>query len=647
MIFNSEHFQRVRIPLYLTISVLIVSIFGVLNFYGYSVVLEKFPTAFNRGIIKSTIGNTNYVANFLACALPLLILGFFTDKGKVKSTLFWISGTLSAVVILWCQTRSVYFGLTLSLLIFLFIFTRIRKKGSVQFKRKKTLFLILSFIIAFAFFVYPPGLPEDIPSPFETAFLRTAEVIDGEYAAGSPYKRELEWKTSLEMFKDKPLLGHGWGSFKLLSADYQMRITNSESKFYGYYQKDYESHSDWLQLLAEGGIVLFGIFALLVIWIAFNGIKKILKGDLFMTAVFCGWLVIIAHSFLEFPFHMQPSLAMFAIFSAILLDGVKVIHLKAYWKYVFLLLMVPVLYVGGRAYLADIFTIRSKLKAAQVELYLKGYENINVLSSQIEEIGQTSDSLDSTKIQISTSILKDTMDLIFLSKYGLQMNPDDSFLNGYLSAGISYLRFLPEGNQKFILSYYAPFPKYEGSTDYAIQFRNPPTSSLSLPVDSQNKDLFEILKLYSEVRMNIVNMPLDPNAMRGIGNITSNAIILMQSERKNREGSQMKENEYKQILEPWYEWMKYGYQLALKMRGRDSEDWDCVDLEFLTALLETEGPEGDFQEEFITRLEHRQKLIEYEIDTDLPEKWYDFIEKNMNLLEPEYHQQAEEILSEL
>jgi hypothetical protein len=63
--------------------------------------------------------------------------------------------------------------------------------------------------------------------------------------------------------------------------------------------------------------------------------------------------------------------------------------------------------------------------------------------------------------------------------------------------------------------------------------------------------------------------------------------------------------------------------------------------------LETEGPDGDFQEEFIIRLEHRQKLIEYEIDTDLPEKWYDFLDENLELLEPEYRMQAEKILSEI
>jgi hypothetical protein len=147
--------------------------------------------------------------------------------------------------------------------------------------------------------------------------------------------------------------------------------------------------------------------------------------------------------------------------------------------------------------------------------------------------------------------------------------------------------------------------------------------------------------------MNVVNMPLDPNAMRGIGGLAKNSIVLMQGERELSDEYPLDESTFNEILAPWYEWMKYGYRLALKMKGRDSEDWDCVDLDFLTALLETEGPDGDFQEEFIIRLEHRQKLIEYEIDTDLPEKWYDFLDENLELLEPEYHMQAEKILSEI
>jgi len=647
MILRVEDLKKERMIVYLSVSAFIVSALGILNFYGYNILFQKLPSAFNRGIIQSTIGNTNYVADFLACALPLILYGYFGAKGRFKTMLFWLSGTVSAIVILWCQTRSVYFGIFLSLLGFLWIYFGLKKKHAFQILRKKALFLVLAFLIAFIFFAFPPGLPENTPSPFETAFLRAVQVVEGEGTAGSPYKRELEWQTSWEMFKDKPLLGHGWGSFKLLSADYQMRITEREGKFYGDYQKDYESHSDWLQLLAEGGIILFAVFAILVIWIAVNGIKKILKGDLFMAAVFCGWLVIFIHSFVEFPFHMQPSLAMFAIFSAILLDGVKTITLKPYWRYVFLLLMVPVLYVGGRAYLADIFTIRSKIKDAKIEFYLKGYENILTLASQMEEVGQSTDDLSGLNREMSTSILKDTMDLIFLSKYGLQMNPDDTFLNGYLSAGISNLRFLPEENQNFIIGYYAPFPTYQGPTDFAVQYRNPPTSKLTFPDDSQHQAHLKLAKLYCEIRMNVVNMPLDPIAMRGIGGIAKNSILLMQGERELSENYPLDEAVFNEILAPWYEWMKYSYRLALKMRGRDSADWECVDLEFLTALLETEGPDGDFQEEFIQRLKHRQRLIEYEIDTDLPDLWYDFVDVNIECLRPEYREQAEEILSQL
>jgi len=53
------------------------------------------------------------------------------------------------------------------------------------------------------------------------------------------------------------------------------------------------------------------------------------------------------------------------------------------------------------------------------------------------------------------------------------------------------------------------------------------------------------------------------------------------------------------------------------------------------------------EDENLKRLKHRQKLIEYEIDTDLPDLWYDFIDVNIECLRPEYREQAEEILSQL
>jgi len=645
LIFNVGN-QTKRLIFYVSISAFLVSIIGLLNYYGYSLIFQNIQTQFKRDIIKSTIGQMNYVSNFLASVLPLILFGYFKEKGKFKTTFYWISGTFAAVVILLCQTRTIFLGLFLSLLFFLFFYFRSIRREVLKIKQKKTFFLLVSFVIALSFFIYPFESQYKKISNLETALSRTVQVVDKK-DEGSPYMRELEWKTSWEMFKDKPLLGHGWGSFKLLSADYQMRITNSDPKYYGYYQKDYESHSDWLQFLAEGGILLFSVFAFLVIWIAVNGIKKIMKGDLFIAAVFCGWLVILIHSFVEFPFHMQPSLAMFVIFSAILLEGVKTYTLKPYWRYVFLLLMIPVLYVGGRAYLSDVFSIQSKLKLAKVEFLLKEYEEVESVTSQIQNIDHRTDSFANITSQISTAILKDTMDLIFLSKYGLEMNPDDTFINSYLSAGVSFLRHLPKENQQFILSYYAPFPKYRGPTNYAIQYRNPPTSQLSVPENSEYFSLLTISKLYCEIKMNTVNMPLDPLAMRGIGNITRISIKLMQDEKELSDNYQTDADAFNETLDPWYEWMKYSYRLALKMNGRDSSNWNCVDLEFLNALLETEGPNNDFQEEFIQRLEHRQKLIEYEIDTDLPDLWYDFIDVNIELLTPEYREKAEEILSQL
>ena len=307
--------------------------------------------------------------------------------------------------------------------------------------------------------------------------------------------------------------------------------------------------------------------------------------------------------------------------------------------------MIPVLYIGGRAYLADLFTVRSKINDTKIDLMLKDYKDVNISASQAVGF-QATKTLSDVNRQLSTSILKDTMDLIFLSKYGLDMNPDDTFLNGYLSSGISYLRFLPEENQRFVMGYYAPYPTYKEPESYAREYRSPPLSTLTIPTETDFTTMLEISQLYCETRMNVVNMPLDPLAMRGVGSIAANALNLMLSEREmNRQDetetiTQTDKTQFSKTLAPWYEWMKYTYRLALKMRGRDSKDWYCIDIEFMKALLQTEGSEEDFQEEFIKRLKHREKLIEYGIDKDLPGLWYAFYENNYPLLETEKKEEA-------
>jgi O-antigen ligase len=601
-----------------------------MNFYGYDVLFRDIGVYYERGNIQSLIGNTNYVSDFLASSLILILYGFYTSKNKKKSIILWCSGTLSAIVVLWCQTRSVYLGLFISLILFFLLWIIIKRKEGINFK--KTVMIMISLIIAVYFFAFPPGLPEGKISPLESALGRTQMVISEETSQTAAFKRLLEWETSYKMFKENPVFGHGWGSFKLLSSDFQAEITNSNPKFYGYYQKDYESHSDFLQILAEGGTVSLISFIVIIIYILFSAFQKILQKDMLSAAVLCSWLVIFVHAFVEFPLRMQPSSSLFAIYSAFLIRDRPRFKPKKIFFIILLILLSPMLFLGLKFVIADAFTARSHRLDSKISDRL---ENYDTHISKVEELvgEQNQNVIDMTKKTISTDTVMMIMDQIFYSKTALELNPDNSYYIYYLTRALYYMNYFDDLDKTMVISSFFPYITYESPSLVASKFRNPPQSKLSVPKDSKNSILLNLNKLLCEISMREVNMPIDPNAFYRIGKIALFSIEILIAEMYSEE-----------VLEPWKEWMKYSYRLALKMRGRDSSDWYCIDIEFLNALADIEGITKEFEDEFIFRLQHREKLIEYGIDDDLPALWYDFYDQNISRLSSEQRELAKGLM---
>ena len=603
---------------YLAYSAIIVSIFGLINYYGYNNLFMPIGTSFSRGMLKSTIGNTNFTADFLATSLPLLIFGFFNEKQKSKSVIFWIAGTLSAFVILLCQTRSILFGVFVSLLLFSVSFiisnnTQAKEKR-IKINSKKTLLLLLSLMISFALFFSPPWYPEEKDTPFEQLIGRVSAVIIDDIDVDPAYKRELEWKTAYNMFLEKPVFGHGWGTFKLLSPDFQLEITSKDQKFYGYYQRDFRAHSDWLQLLAEGGILAFSSFMLIVLIIFVEAVKKILSRDYLALAVFCSWLIIIFHSFVEFPLNMEPSLSMFALLSAYLVKDLPKKFISQKQKNIFLLLYVFVLYIAMRFFISDITCSISNYQRERTEFQIE-----NISENEYEKYK-------------ATEMFEDVMNQMFFADLSLSMNKNHSHSIFNLTSGLNFANNFDEFDQSILTTSFSPFGLYKRINSSLLEYRMPPQK---IPVIPENVYIYglDLNYLIMRIAMNELNTHMD-----------SYAILRLAKTQKVILSAFIQTNISDEELFVWKEWMKYSYRLALKMRGRDSSDWYCIDIEFLNALADIEGITKEFEDEFIFRLQHREKLIEYGIDDDLPALWYDFYDQNISCLSTEQRELADGLM---
>ena len=122
--------------------------------------------------------------------------------------------------------------------------------------------------------------------------------------SGSMPMRYYLWKDTWAMFADKPLFGHGLGSFRVLhpiyqSSEYKIQreagTANAHRKLKPLTE---HSHNDWFQYLAETGIV--GV--LLLIFVPILGLCKVRNCLSSVSAwPLFGCLIFSLYSFFDFP----------------------------------------------------------------------------------------------------------------------------------------------------------------------------------------------------------------------------------------------------------------------------------------------------------------------------------------------------------
>ncbi|MBA3065739.1 tetratricopeptide repeat protein, partial [bacterium] len=220
------------------------------------------------GRIYSTLGNPNFLASFLLISFPLF--ASWADK-KNRGSL----ALLPYTCILLTQTA----GSILSLLVILgLFFARDRKKAKLSFPG--VLFPVHLLIIICALFLF--GLSSKKMSVQERLF---------------------KWRSGIEIVKENPLLGVGWGGVKTNFALYQQRVkrdfalkSTSESKI----------HNDYIQIAAESGIIGFLAYGALL----FSAILLLRKNNFY---AFAGLAALMLDSVTNFPVELPASLMLLAL----------------------------------------------------------------------------------------------------------------------------------------------------------------------------------------------------------------------------------------------------------------------------------------------------------------------------------------------
>jgi len=211
--------QMHKIFIVLSISILFSSIYSIYQYFSLNKSRASgfLPTLTNESI--------------LLMVLSIMIMLIYRAKNNNKYYYLFVT-LVSFFSLMVANTRGAWIAFIVALILFYFLVDK-----------RIVIFLFIILIISIAIF----------PS-FK---LRFSSIFDLNNSSNN--ERILMWKSAFEMWKDRPFLGHGIGSFeKLYPEKYILKNANVKARSY--------AHSNIFNLLAETGIL--GVVSYLYLFLA-------------------------------------------------------------------------------------------------------------------------------------------------------------------------------------------------------------------------------------------------------------------------------------------------------------------------------------------------------------------------------------------
>jgi O-antigen ligase/Tfp pilus assembly protein PilF len=297
----------------------LVSFYAIIQYYGFD------PYYKHLGKLTSTIGQKNWISNYLAMLFPVGFSYFLLEDSKRIKLSHFLYLSILFVSLLICQSRGIWISIILTI-IFAIIIIYKYKLGRIFRKNNKWLITLLAvfLITALVFSVENPfnksrmTVPERAMSTFEVA------------SDPSINTRFLMWRVTFGMFKDNPLFGSGIGTFKYHYLDYQARYLQKNPQYIRYAGKAAEAHNEYLQLASEIGIVgLVSFLSIILIFYfsVYQWFEKVGEDRKKMTVfgLLLGITCFLIHCMVTFPLHVPVLGATFFIILGMALAYMKIL----------------------------------------------------------------------------------------------------------------------------------------------------------------------------------------------------------------------------------------------------------------------------------------------------------------------------------
>jgi len=296
----------------------IISIYTIIQYYGLDPYLREL------GALTSTIGQKNWISNYLALIFPTIFSFFLLEEIKKNKILLFLLLSIIYTTTIICQSRGIWISISLTLIFAIYIITKFNLLKIFQENKKWLIILLSVFLIITIIYSTDNPLNKSLLSLPQRA-LSTFDEKDP-----SINTRFLIWKNTLQMIKDKPLLGSGIGTFKMNYLDYQAEFFKDNPDSIKYYTFPREAHNEYLQIGAELGLLGLGLF-IVIIFILYSTVLNFLKKEqnsknrLVCWGLMMGISCFLIHSLFTFPLHV-PALG--STFFTII--GLTTIYIRNY-----------------------------------------------------------------------------------------------------------------------------------------------------------------------------------------------------------------------------------------------------------------------------------------------------------------------------
>lgn len=293
-----------------------VSLVGILQTWGF-----QFSFIYEFAAPASLFGNKNMAAHFLIYALPacaFMLVHAATRQGELVYAAI-LSLVTSYLTYTWARSSWGAMTVALILTLALLLLKRVKSTQSHPVLWRKAALLL--GVIAFVVFmnIVPQHFVSNwragwtVGSTSGTEHLENAMSLTG----ASAQARFVIWRNTLAMFTDHMLTGIGVGNFPYVYPQYCFR--SAKDLLFNVDIKAAETHNDYLQILAERGILGMAAFALFLAALAYR-IWRVVRTpfDRLLVPIIWSILAMLLLAFWDFPFAMPVPSVFFWIYAGAL-----------------------------------------------------------------------------------------------------------------------------------------------------------------------------------------------------------------------------------------------------------------------------------------------------------------------------------------